>query len=120
MMKNYNITYTTRNGVRYPNIQISKDIKSDSQPIGKYGQMYLTYLKAEYPERYTELRISGELMPLIHKVNDETHRQVKELCDDIMKQYPSTDDTMQKYKYLNTCIANAEEIVLKDYLYQTR
>jgi len=119
MMKR-KISYTNINGALYPNLQISKDKEADKRPIGKYGQMYLNYLKDEHPERYTELRMSGELMPLVHKVSDETHEQVKELSCKLMKQYPSTNSTMQKFKQRNACQMMAEEIILKDFLYKIR
>lgn len=114
------ISYTNINGALYPNLQISKDKEADKRPIGKYGHMYLNYLKDEHPERYAELRMSGELMPLVHKVNDETHEQIKELTCKLMNQYPSTTDTMQKFRQRNTCQAMAEEIILKEFLYKIR
>ena len=82
--------------------------------------MYLNYLKDEHPERYAELRMSGELMPLIHKVNDETHEQIKDLSGELLKQYPNTNDTMQKYRQSSTCQAMAEEIIVKEFLYKIR
>lgn len=81
--------------------------------------MYLTYLKREHPDKYTELRMSGELMLIVHQVNDEAHRHIKELSSKIMLQYPKTEKTLQNFKYLNTCRTIAEEIILKELLYQS-
>ena len=114
------ISYTNINGALYPNLQISKDKEADKRPIGKYGQMYLNYLKAEHSERYAELRMTGELMPLVHKVNDETHEQIKNLSVNLMRQYPSTNDTVQKFRQRNNCQAMAEEVILKEFLYKLR
>jgi len=114
------INYTTINGALCPDLQISKDGEADKRPIGKYGQMYLNYLKDEHPERYAELRMSGDLIPLGNKVNDEMHEQIKELSCKLMKQYPSTNDTMQRFKQRNSCQTMAEEIVLKEFLYKIR
>lgn len=119
MMKR-KISYTNINGALCPDLQISKDEETDKRPIGKYGQMYLNYLKDEHPERFAELRMSGELMPMVHKVNDETHEQVKELSCKLMKQYPSTNDTVQKFRQRNACQMMAEEIILKEFLYKIR
>ncbi len=118
-MKPIEITYTKKNGMLYPSLQISKEKFSDEQPVGKYGQMYLTYLKSEHSDRYAELKMSGELMSNVHKINDEVHKQIKELSDKIMLQYPKTEKTMQNFKHLNTCRAIAEEIILKELLYQS-
>ena len=114
------INYTTRNGALCPDLQISKDGEADKRPIGKYGQMYLNYLKDEHPETYAELRMSGELMPLVHKVNDEVHEQIKKLSCKLIKQYPNTNDTMQIFRQRNTCQAIAEEIIIKENLYSIR
>ena len=120
MANRLNLSYRNVNGALYPELQISKNPDADKRPIGKYGQMYLNYLKDEHPERYAELRMSGELMPLVHKVNDEVHEQIKELSCKLMKQYPSTTDTIQKFRHQNTCQAIAEEVILKEYLYKIR
>lgn len=119
MIKN-KISYTNINGALYPNFQISKDTEADKRPIGKYGQMYLSYLKDEHPERYAELRMSGELMHLVHKLNNETHEQIKELSCKLLKQYPNTNYTMQKFRQRNTCQVMAEEIIIKENLYNIR
>lgn len=119
MLKN-KISYTNINGALYPILQISRNPNSDVQPIGKYGQMYLIYLKNEYPERYTELRMSGELMPLADKINEDAYEQIKIISTGLMRKQPGTNDTVQKFKQLNQCRAMAEEIMLKEFLYKTR
>ncbi len=120
MANKLNLSYRNVNGALYLELQISKNPDADKRPIGKYGQMYLNYLKDEHHERYVELRMSGELMPLVHKVNDETHEQIKNLSGKLMKQYPNTSDIMQKFRQRNTCRAMAEEIILKEFLYRIR
>lgn len=120
MANKLNLSYRNVNGALYPELQISRNPVADKRPIGKYGQMYLNYLKDEHPERYAELRMSGEIMPLVHKVNDETHEQIKNLSSKLMKQYSNTRDTMQKFRQRNTCQAMAEEIILKEFLYKIR
>lgn len=120
MANKLSLSYRNVNGALYPELQISRNPDANKRPVGKYGQMYLNYLKDEHSERYAELRMSGELMSLIHKVNDATHEQIKELTCKLMNQYPSTTDTMKKFRQRNTCQAMAEEIILKEFLYKIR
>lgn len=120
MKKPLDLGYVKKNGMLYPQLQISKDAKADSTPLGKYGQMCLVYMKDEYPDRYVELRMSGELMPLMHEIDEEAHRQVKKFTDELMKKEKQTDDTMEKFKLINSCKAEAEEMVLTGFVYQPR
>ena len=120
MNKPLDLAYEKKNGMLYPQLQISKDVKADSTPLGKYGQMCLIYMKDEYPDRYAELRMSGELMPLMHKIDEEAHRQVKKFTNKLMEKEEKTDDTMQKFRLINTCKAEAEEMVLTGFVYQPR
>ena len=120
MANKLSLSYRNVKGAMYPELQISRNPDADKRSVGKYGQMYLNYLKDEHPERYAELRMSGELMPFVHMVNDEVHEQIKELSCKLVKQYPNTTDTMQKFRQRNTCQAMAEEIILKDFLYKIR
>lgn len=122
MKKSLDISYQNKNGILYPELQISKNADADKIPLGKYGQICLNFLKNEYSERYSELRMSGELMPLMHEVNDEAYKQVKELTDKLIAQDKNVDrtDTMQMFKLRNTCQATAEEIVLNEFVYQPR
>lgn len=122
MKKSLDISYQNKNGVLYPKLQISKNADADKTPLGKYGQMCLNFLKEEYPERYSELRMNGELMPLMHEVDEEAHRQIKELADKLVAQDKGIDrtDTMLMYQLRNTWQAAAEEIVLNEFVYQPR
>lgn len=117
-----NISYRNRDGTLYPELQISNNSAADNMPLGKYGQMCLNFLKEEYPERYSELRMSGDLMSIMHEVNDEAYKQIKELTDKLVSKDKETDraNTMQMFKLRNTCQASAEEIILNEFVYQPR
>lgn len=40
----------------------------DSEPLGKYGRMRLTYLKTQHPVLYYQMLFSGSLWPHLQKV----------------------------------------------------
>ena len=111
------INYVEKNGYLFPDVQISNEKKADTTPLGKYGQMCLSYLKAEHPDRYAELLMNGELMPLMHKVNDEAYGQIAQIMGKYMEQYnDNPTDTILNFKRTNTAKAIAEEIVIKDFV----
>ena len=116
-----NIPYKTKDGYKQPQLQISKDAEADTTPLGKYGKICLDFLREEHPDRYAELRMSGDLMPLMHEVNEEAYRQVKDLTEKLMKKEQfDKSDTMARTRIYNTCQAEAESIVLNEFVYQPR
>ena len=64
----------------------------------------------------------GELLPVMHEVNEEAYRQINGLTEKLMEQEKIADksDTMQRFRKLNTCKAEAEEIVLREYVFKSR
>ena len=116
-----NIPYKAKDGYKQPQLQISKDAEADTTPLGKYGKICLDFLREEHHDRYAELRMSGDLMPLMHEVNDEAHKQIKELTEKLLaKEKYDESDTMETLRKRNVCQAEAEQIVLNEYVYQSR
>lgn len=72
-----NVDYQMRNGLLYPMLQISKDKADDERPLNKYAMMWLKFMHEFHQERYVELRMSGDLLNIAHKVADETYEQIK-------------------------------------------
>ena len=52
---------------------------------------------------YAELTMNGELMALMHNINEEAHVQVEELTDKLIRQqgYSDTSDTMLMFRRSN-------------------
>jgi len=75
-MQPFELKYIEKNGLLYPDLQISNNILDDKRPIGKYGMMWLKFMKEHHINRYNELKFSGELMSKAHKINDESHEMI--------------------------------------------
>ena len=71
------VQYEERDGLCYPLITL--DIKEDGTNVGKYGRMWMQYLKSEYPQRYRSLLRFGELKQKAAEVNEVAY----ELLEDI-------------------------------------
>ena len=71
------IPYEERNGIFYP-VLVAGTEKADID-AGKYGRMWIKYIKEEYPMRYKSLVRFGELEERADEVNDTAY----ELLDDI-------------------------------------
>ena len=54
-----NITYTERDGIRYPNLALPEQ---NNYPLGKYANLSLDFMKKHRKGRYTTLLTEGRLL----------------------------------------------------------
>lgn len=108
------VKYEERNGLFYPLITL--DIKEDDVDVGKYGHMWMQYLKSEYPQRYRSLVRFGELQERAAEVNEVAY----ELLEDIEKEWlqkhrpKNKNSFIEMYKLRTEARLMAEEVVLHD------
>lgn len=115
-----NITYTERNGIRYPNLALPEQ---NNYPLGKYANLSLDYMKKHRKGRYTTLLSEGRLNEYLHAIDIRGH----ELLDDIiprLAQERGIDEDLKAHNALlwtaemNNIKASAEEIILQEVVYQ--
>ena len=95
------IPYEERDGIFYPVIVAGTE-KADID-AGKYGRMWIKYIKEEYPMRYKSLVRFGELEERANEVNETAY----ELLDDIeakwlKKHKPENPDSFMEQLQLRT------------------
>lgn len=114
------ITYTKHDGIFYPDLALPEQT---DYPIGKYGQMRLDFLKKHRRGTYTSLLVAFKLNAHLAEINEEATSQIRELTevfakeDGITEQLKATDQ-LRWMQEMNNCKAQAEEIVLRDVVYQ--
>ena len=115
-----NITYTERNGIRYPNLALAEQI---NYPLGKYANLRLIFMKKHRRGRYTTLLTEGRLNEYLHAIDIRAH----ELLDHIiprLAQERGIDEDLKSHNALqwtaemNNIKASAEEIILQEVVYQ--
>ncbi|MCT4564561.1 MAG: TnpV protein [Maledivibacter sp.] len=113
------LEYEEVDGILYPKIQISNDVKDDERPLGKYGWMRLRYLKEHKAIMYRELLVSGELMEHCHRVNDEANEMAMLIEEQYIKRNPIPEDCgfMDRVGYFNIARGVAEEVVSNEIIY---
>jgi len=117
MIGNIQLDYAKKNDLLYPKVQISDNPEADTTPLGKYGQMCLKFLQEEQPDRYKLLLMNGELVTLMHKINEEAHQKITELTNELMTQYNDGDaDTMVDIRRRNAANDVAEEVVIREFV----
>jgi hypothetical protein len=110
-MSKIEMSYTEKDGVLLPNLQISNNSEEDNQPLGKYSRMAMEYLHENHPQRFMILKMDGTLMEKMHLV----HREVLET-----EPMPATEDIMEKTRHMNSLRLAAEEIVLNEIVFKVR
>lgn len=112
------ITYTEHeNGFCYPNLTLPT---GTTYSIGKYGRVYLDYLKKYRRGTYTTLLTENRLNEQLHQVDIEAREMVLKITEELATargndEYLKTTDPIHWVQEMNNCKACAEEIVLQDF-----
>uniref|UniRef100_UPI0038CD4DB4 TnpV protein n=1 Tax=Vallitalea guaymasensis TaxID=1185412 RepID=UPI0038CD4DB4 len=98
------------------------EVTNKQLEIGKYGNKALTYLKEEYPHRYSYLRAEGILLKTMYKVNEEAHQRMELLQQLMLTTEPikNPENFYESYRHREMIRTRAEEIVLHEIVYKPR
>ena len=118
-------TYTEVDGIFYPNIGVDdnqSDTDSDitTTDIGKYGYLWISYMKENHPDRYRHHIRMGQLQMKAKEVNEEAY----ELLDRIVEKYLAkhkpgdTHSTMEMWKLREQAKQLAEEVIYGESVYK--
>ena len=115
-----NITYTERNGIYYPDLIFPEQ---STYPLGKYANLRLDFMKKHRRGTYTTLLTEGRLNEYLHAIDIQAH----ELLDDIIPRLAQecgvhevlkAHNAIQWAAEMNNIKASAEEIILREVVYQ--
>lgn len=114
-------SYIEINGLLYPVID-KPTMKSENVWVGKYGHMWIDYMKENYPDRYRNLFRRGMLEVEASEINAEAY----ELLDTISEQYIKREmpedcgSTMDMWELREQARHVAEEMVLQEVVLRCR
>ena len=117
------IAYTeNKNGIYYPNLTLPT---GTTYSIGKYGRLYLDYLKKHRRGTYTTLLTENRLNEHLHQVDIEAREAVLKITEEIVvshgiDEHLKTADPLGWVQEMNVAKHDAEEIVLQDFYEQIR
>lgn len=117
------ITYTeNKNGIYYPNLTLPT---GTTYSIGKYGRVYLDYLKKYRRGTYTTLLTENRLNEHLHQADIEAREAVLKITEKIavshgIDEHLKTADPIHWVQEMNVAKHDAEEIVLQDFYEQIR
>ena len=118
-------TYTEVNGILYPNISVeAKEPNTDSvitsTDIGKYGHLWISYMKENHPDRYRHYVRMGQILIKAKEVNEEAY----EMLDMVVEKYlakhrpKDTHSTMEMWKLREQAKQLAEEVIYGEIVYK--
>jgi hypothetical protein len=120
--------YITKNGIKYelhgeqyyPMLEISEQ---SNYEIGKYGYLYLDFIKKYRRGTYTTLLTEGRLNEYLHNIDEQAHEQIDPLITQMAERMGVTEklkvsDPMRWVQMMNNIKSLAEEIVLKEVVYK--
>lgn len=118
-------TYTEVDGILYPNIAVD-DKRSDmdsaitATDIGKYGHLWISYMKENHPDRYRHHIRMGQLQMKAKEVNEEAYEMLDRIVEKyLLKHKPGdTHSTMEMWKLREQAKQLAEEVIYGEIVYK--
>lgn len=110
-------TYTEVDGVLYPNITVSEEA---DVWVGKYGLLWMNYMKFNHAERYSHHIRMGTLNTKALEVNEEAYEMLEGIVNQyLVKHKPQNSaSTMEIWRLREQAKQMAEEVVLSDIVRQ--
>ena len=118
-MKN-EMTYHEENGYLSPDLALPEQ---KNYPIGKYGKMHLVYLKEHRRGTYSHLLMTCKLNEHLHKIDEQAQEMLRSIIDRLaaergINEAIKAENALLWVQEMNNCKAAAEEIVLREVVYQ--
>ena len=110
------LTYIRCGDYDIPNLKLSEQPETS---IGKYGRMRKSYLKEHRPILYNQLLMSEKLYPHLLEIDEIAQNRLEQMMPQLAKEVGATEelkasDPMKWVGLMNTCKAQAEEILMAE------
>ena len=114
--KEKTLTFTRNGDYLIPDLKLSEQ---PEKPLGKYGRMRKAYLKEHRPILYNQLLMSEKLYPHLIEIDETAQSRLEQMMPRLAEAAGATEqlkasDPMQWVGLMNTCKAQAEEILLAE------
>ena len=110
------MTYIQNGDYLIPDLKLSEQ---PTKPLGKYGRMRKAYLKEHRPILYNHLLLSEKLYPHLLEIDETAQSRLEQLMPRLAESAGATEqlkasDPMKWVGLMNTCNAQAEEILMAE------
>ena len=109
--------YTEVDGVLYPNIVVSEEA---NVWVGKYGLLWMNYMKSNHAERYRHHICMGTLNSKAFEVNEEAYEMLEGIVNQYLAKHKPQNSAspMEIWRLREQAKQMAEEVVLSDIVRQ--
>ena len=110
------LTYIRCGDYDIPNLKLSEQPETS---IGKYGRMRKAYLKEHRPILYNQMLLSEKLYQHLLEIDETAQNRLEQMMPQLAKEAGATEelkasDPMKWVGLMNTCKAQAEEILMAE------
>ena len=111
-------TYTEKDGFLYPNLSMEQE--SEQITVGKYGLLWISYMKETYPDRYRHHIRMGQLYSKAAEVNEEAYQMLDTITNQYLMKHKLVNraSTMEMWKLREQAKQTAEEEVYETVIYR--
>ena len=120
--------YIVENGIKYElhgeqYYPIFSETNTIEHHIGKYGLLHRNYIKQRKRGTYTTLLTEGRLNAHLHEIDVQANKMVEAIVSNLARERGideelKASDMLKWVAEMNNIKANAEEIVLREVVYQ--
>lgn len=118
-------SYTEVDGILYPNMGIdvresTEAVDVENADIGKYGHLWISYMKEKHKDRYRHHVRMGQLYSKANGVNEEAYEMLERMINQYLKKHVPEDShsTMEMWELREQAKSIAEEVVYESIVYQ--
>ena len=113
------LTYTMNGDYQIPDLKLTEQ---PEKPLGKYGRMRKAYLKEHRPLIYNQLLLTEKLYPHLIEIDETAQSRLEQMMPQLAKDAGATEqlkasDPMRGVGLMNTCKAQAEEILMAELIH---
>ena len=98
-------------------------LPEETRPIGRWGRMHREYLREHRPIRFNDLVLRGQLWTYLADLNEQAQRRFEFIIEQMKVTEGVTEDMKQHdqmawVRAMNSIRNRAEEIVLREMIYE--
>lgn len=113
------IEYEERDGLLYPLLSVNLHT-AEITKAGKYGRMWMNFMKENYPQRYRTLQRFGKLSELAEMVNEEAYEFMDAAEEKYLRKHKAGNSFMEQLHLRNQIRMVTEETVLQEIVLRYR
>ena len=120
--------YITQNGIKYElkgeqYYPMLRMVEQEEHSIGKYGLLHRDYIKQHKRGTYTTLLTEGRLNAHLHEIDAQANEMVEAIVANLARERGideelNASNALKWVAEMNNIKASAEEIVLREVIYQ--